>query len=133
MNNQSKTEKQNASTNPICNSKNAFFFFFDSTHLTFTILLLLLLKLSSYHSRYYYCSIKIIIIIVVILAILIEKLVSRPRCSAMNRNRGGARSVGDEDGDGGGRPSPVCTLKAHSNDVTSVDFAGRSLLATGSS
>ncbi|XP_042869333.1 WD repeat, SAM and U-box domain-containing protein 1-like isoform X2 [Penaeus japonicus] len=61
----------------------------------------------------------------------------RERCSAMSRSRGGARGVADEDGGGGGggggRPSPVCTLKSHSNDVTSVDFAGRSLLATGSS
>ncbi|XP_071539559.1 WD repeat, SAM and U-box domain-containing protein 1-like isoform X1 [Panulirus ornatus] len=49
----------------------------------------------------------------------------------MNRNRGKNGNSGD--GDGAMKPSPVCTIKDHTNDVTSVDFAGRSLLATGSS
>lgn len=47
----------------------------------------------------------------------------------MNKNRG-RNGSGDETGT---TPTPVCTIKGHSNDVTSVDFSGRSLLATGSS
>ncbi|CAL4131942.1 unnamed protein product, partial [Meganyctiphanes norvegica] len=49
----------------------------------------------------------------------------RERCSAMSKNRG----RGGEDAN----LTPICTLKDHTNDVTSIDFAGRSLLATGSS
>ncbi|XP_042215697.1 WD repeat, SAM and U-box domain-containing protein 1-like isoform X2 [Homarus americanus] len=55
----------------------------------------------------------------------------RERCSALNRNRG--KNGNSDDGAGSTKPSPVCTIKDHTNDVTSVDFAGRSLLATGSS
>ncbi|KAK8406697.1 hypothetical protein O3P69_007344 [Scylla paramamosain] len=51
----------------------------------------------------------------------------RERCSARNKNRG---RNGEEAG--GTRPMPVCVIKGHTNDVTSVDFSGRSLLATGS-
>ncbi|XP_050711432.1 WD repeat, SAM and U-box domain-containing protein 1-like isoform X3 [Eriocheir sinensis] len=55
----------------------------------------------------------------------------RERCSAINKNRG-RNGPGGED-TGTTLPTPVCTIKDHTNDVTSVDFSGRSLLATGSS
>ncbi|KAK8736917.1 hypothetical protein OTU49_004723, partial [Cherax quadricarinatus] len=54
----------------------------------------------------------------------------KERCSIFNKNRG---KNGNDDGVGGAGLAPVCTIKDHTNDVTSVDFAGRCLLATGSS
>ncbi|XP_066977665.1 WD repeat, SAM and U-box domain-containing protein 1-like isoform X3 [Macrobrachium rosenbergii] len=55
----------------------------------------------------------------------------RERCSALNRSKSIGKGNNLEEATK--KPAPVCTLKDHTNDVTCVDFAGRSLLATGSS
>ncbi|XP_069175368.1 WD repeat, SAM and U-box domain-containing protein 1 isoform X1 [Procambarus clarkii] len=55
----------------------------------------------------------------------------RERCSVLNKNR--IKNGNGAEGVGVSGSAPICTIKDHSNDVTSVDFAGRSLLATGSS
>ncbi|XP_068217034.1 WD repeat, SAM and U-box domain-containing protein 1-like isoform X2 [Palaemon carinicauda] len=55
----------------------------------------------------------------------------RERYSVFSRNK--SIGSGNNFEDSMKKPAPVCTLKDHTNDVTCVDFAGRNLLATGSS